>query len=115
MWVVTGRLRRRLLSLAALVPLLGAAFAGFATSVTAAPTNASSANGSCQLNSAKGQIQHVIQIQFDNTHFSRDNPNVPSDLAQMPNLLNFVTNSVTLLTDHHTPLISHTGDDILTT
>jgi hypothetical protein len=111
---VTGRLRRRLLSLAALVPLVGAAFAGFATSVTAAPIQ-STASGTCQLNSAKGQIQHVIQIQFDNTHFTRDNPNVPSDLEQMPNLLNFITNKGTLLTDHHTPLISHTANDILTT
>ena len=25
-------------------------------------------------------IKHVISIQFDNVHFSRDNPNVPSDL-----------------------------------
>jgi hypothetical protein len=69
----------------------------------------------CQLNSAKGQIQHVIQIQFDNTHFLRDNPNVPSDLEQMPHLLNFIQNNGVLLTNHHTPLISHTATDILTT
>jgi len=111
---VTGRLRRRLLSLAALVPLIGAAFAGFATSAMAAPIQASSASGSCQLNSAKGQIQHVINIQFDNTHFTRDNPNVPSDLEQMPNLLNFIKGNGALLTNHHTPLISHTATDILT-
>ena len=36
-----------------------------------------------------GSIKHVIYMQFDNTHYSRDNPNVPSDLEQMPNLLNF--------------------------
>ena len=30
----------------------------------------------CQLNSAQGNIQHVIYVQFDNTHFRRDNPNV---------------------------------------
>jgi hypothetical protein len=69
----------------------------------------------CQLNSANGQIQHVIQIQFDNTHFLRDNPNVPSDLEQMPHLLNFIENNGVLLTNHHTPLISHTANDILTT
>ncbi len=68
----------------------------------------------CQLNSAKGNIQHVINIQFDNTHFTRDNPNVPSDLEQMPNLLNFIENNGVLLTNHHTPLISHTATDILT-
>src|SRR5262245_43227041 len=32
-------------------------------------------NNSCQLKSAKGEIHHVIYIQFDNTHFRRDNPN----------------------------------------
>ena len=58
--------------------------------------------GSCQLNSAKGNITHVIYIQFDNTHFLRDNPNVPSDLEQMPNLLNFMKNNGTLLTNDHT-------------
>jgi hypothetical protein len=68
----------------------------------------------CQLHSVKGNIQHVIYIQFDNTHFTRDNPNVPSDLEQMPNLLNFMESNGVLLTNHHTPLISHTGNDILT-
>jgi hypothetical protein len=33
--------------------------------------------------------KHVINIQFDNTHFRRDNPNVPSDLEQMPHLLRY--------------------------
>jgi hypothetical protein len=75
---------------------------------------AQAASNSCQLNSATGNIQHVIFIQFDNTHFSRDNPNVPSDLEQMPNLLNFIENNGVLLTDHHTPLIAHTADDVLT-
>jgi hypothetical protein len=66
------------------------------------------------LNSAKGQIQHVVYIQFDNVHFTRDNPNVPSDLEQMPNLLNFMESNGVLLTNHHTPLIAHTATDILT-
>jgi hypothetical protein len=82
--------------------------------VGALPAAAAPAND-CQLDSAKGQIQHVIQIQFDNTHFFRDNPNVPSDLEQMPHLLNFIKNNGVLLTNHHTPLISHTATDILTT
>jgi len=68
----------------------------------------------CQLNSAKGNIKHVIYVQFDNTHFTRDNPNVPSDLEQMPHLLNFIKSNGALLTNHHTPLISHTATDILT-
>ena len=56
-----------------------------------------------------GNIKHVIYIQFDNTHFRRDNPNVPSDLEQMPHLLNFIENNGTLLTNDHTALISHTA------
>lgn len=68
----------------------------------------------CQLHSANGAIQHVIYIQFDNTHFTRDNPNVPSDLEQMPNLLNFIESNGVLLSNHHTPLIAHTADDVLT-
>ena len=68
----------------------------------------------CPLNSASGNIKHVIYVQFDNTHFRRDNPNVPSDLEQMPHLLNFLENQGTLLSNHHTPLISHTATDILT-
>jgi hypothetical protein len=60
-------------------------------------------------------IQHVVQITFDNVHFFRDNPNVPSDLEQVPNLLNFFENNGTFLSNNHTPLIAHTADDILTT
>src|SRR6266436_776567 len=68
----------------------------------------------CTLNSAKGAIQHVIYIQFDNTHFTRDNPNIPSDLEQMPHLLNFILSNGVMLSNYHTPLISHTAPDILT-
>ena len=74
----------------------------------------SGGNGGCNLRSNRGAIQHVIYIQFDNVHFERDNPNVPSDLEQMPHLLNFLKNNGTLLTNSHTPLISHTSVDILT-
>ncbi len=77
-------------------------------------TTAQASGGGCQIKSAQGNIQHVIYIQFDNTHFMRDNPNVPSDLEQMPNLLNFITGNGTLLSNHHTPLIAHTATDILT-
>jgi len=68
----------------------------------------------CQLHSAKGDVQHVIYLIFDNVHFLRDNPNVPSDLEQMPNLLNFIRSNGTLLTNDHTVLISHTANGILT-
>jgi hypothetical protein len=87
----------------------------FATLFSGASVSVVTASTGCQLNSASSAIQHVIQIQFDNTHFTRDNPNVPSDLEQMPHLLNFIKSNGILLTNHHTPLISHTATDILTT
>jgi hypothetical protein len=92
------------------------AFALSASPVLAAVSSNSSGNhgNECQLDSAQGNIQHVIYIQFDNLHFSRDNPNVPSDLEQMPALLNFMEQNGILMTDQQTPLISHTADDILT-
>jgi hypothetical protein len=58
--------------------------------------------------------EHIVYIQFDNVHLRRDNPNVPSDLEQIPNLLNFLEDRGTLFTNHYTSLISHTSVGILT-
>src|SRR5215469_1396521 len=78
-------------------------------------TQTHKASGSaCQLGSFGDHIQHVVYIQFDNLHFTRDDPNAPSDLEQMPNLLNFIENNGALLANHHTPLIAHTATDFLT-
>jgi hypothetical protein len=105
---------RRLLILGVLV-LAGAAAAAFggASKTEAAPAGASpvTAGNGCEL---KGGIKHVIYLIFDNTHFLRDNPNVPSDLEQMPHLLNFLKGNGTFLTNDHTVLISHTANGILT-
>jgi hypothetical protein len=103
---------------ALLVAVVLAATLGFG-GASAARTNSQTATAAaavsgCQLTSASGDIKHVIYIQFDNTHFIRDNPNVPSDLEQMPNLLNFIRGNGTLLTNDHTVLISHTATGILT-
>lgn len=57
-------------------------------------------------------ISHLISLQFDNVHFSRDIPNVPSDLEQMPHLLNFLKGNGTLLTNHH-DVLSHTATNVL--
>ncbi|MGC1559326.1 MAG: hypothetical protein WA820_05725 [Bradyrhizobium sp.] len=76
---------------------------------------AGSAHAQCQLNSPSGKIKHVVYVEFDNVHFTRDNPNVPSDLEQMPNLLDFIEQKGTLDAGDHTVLISHTANDILTT
>src|SRR6266849_3957288 len=97
---------------------------GFALAVPAAPGLAATrapaahpafhvlASNACQLGNG---VQHVIQLTFDNVHFFRDNPNVPSDLQLMPNLLNFIQGNGTMLSNNHTPLIAHTANDILTT
>jgi hypothetical protein len=77
-------------------------------------TVSSAATPNCRLGSPQNPIQHVIYLQFDNVHFTRDIPHVPSDLEQMPHLLNFIKQRGTLLTQHHTPLIAHTGTNILT-
>src|SRR5215813_7759096 len=61
-------------------------------------------SSSCRL---ADDVRHVIFVQIDNTHFTRDTPNVPSDLEQMPHLLNFLENQGTL--------IANTATDILTT
>ena len=66
----------------------------------------------CQLGNG---VKHVVQITFDNVHFFRDNPNVPSDLELIPSLLHFIEGNGTLLSNNHTPLIAHTADDVLTT
>ena len=72
------------------------------------------ARAACTLASGGNKIKHVVHITFDNVHLRRDNPNVPSDLEQMPNLLNFILQNGTITGNHHTPLISHTANDILT-
>src|ERR1051326_5476788 len=94
---------------AALIVVLGV----FGAAQLASRSAQASGNASCRLR-PDGQIHHVIYIQFDNVHFTRDNPNVPSDLEQMPNLLNFLESNGVLDDNNHTPLIAHTGNDILT-
>ena len=107
--------RRRVLALAVLAVafLVATGLAAAQTSGGNSYSTAGAAADSCQLKSAKGDIKHVIYVIFDNVHFLRDNPNVPSDLEQMPNLLNFIRGNGTLLTNHHTVLISHTANGIL--
>ena len=80
--------------------------------VPAQPTLAAAApaSASCQLSNG---IKHVIYLQFDNTHLTRDRANAASDLEQMPNLLNFLTDNGTVSSTEHTILISHTAGGIL--
>src|SRR5258706_7175087 len=111
LWKSMRDVRRAVLNGVGVFAIVGLLLALSASGATAAPTPPSSG---CQLGSPKGGIKHVIYIQFDNTHFRRDNPNVPSDLEQMPHLLNFITDNGTLMANDHTALISHTATGILT-
>jgi hypothetical protein len=70
---------------------------------------------SCHFKSAGNKIKRVVFLTFDNVHLRRDNPNVPSDLEQMPHLLNFLQENGTVSGNHFTPLISHTAQDIVST
>jgi hypothetical protein len=100
--------------LAALVVVAAGSVAaiGLTAAASAAPALASGAPAStCQLGNG---VQHVVSLVFDNVHFFRDNPNVPSDLEQMPHLLNFLESNGTVMSNVHTPLIAHTADDSLT-
>src|SRR5579864_7296549 len=98
----------RLVAVAALAvgTQVGAAPGAHASSIAAPPAS------SCQLGNG---VSHVFEITFDNVHFFRDNPDVPSDLELMPHLLQFIEQNGTLLSNNHTPLIAHTAVDSLTT
>ena len=113
---MVGRGFSRTFAVPAVVALALGVTAATAAAGTAAPRQAgthAAAGTTCGLG-PNGTIKHVIYLQFDNTHYTRDNPNVPSDLQQMPNLLKFITGHGTLITHEHTPLIAHTADDIVT-
>jgi hypothetical protein len=107
-----GGLRASAATLAAGAAVLVSALSLTGGVAAAAPSAPHPQAPACQLG---GGIQHVVNLGFDNVHFFRDNPNVPSDLQLMPNLLNFFTGNGTFLSNNHTPLIAHTGDDLLTT
>src|SRR5690348_252509 len=122
-WPPGGKTMKPVKSVRWFTALAGSAtlLAGLAVTAASAPAHAAAAApagktappsaSSCDL--ANG-IKHVVQLTFDNVHFFRDNPNVPSDLELMPNLLNFFENNGSFLSNNHTPLIAHTADDILT-
>src|ERR1700760_2607114 len=92
--------------------LAGTSMAATGAADSAAKPAAATADASCHLGNG---VKHVVTIMFDNVHYFRANPNVPSDLQQIPNLLNFFENNGTFLSNNHTPLIAHTADNILTT
>lgn len=105
--------RRVLAAAALLAPLAAASILHPVALLTPSVAHAAG----CVLSPAQPSITHVIFIEFDNTHFMRDiarngQANVPSDLEQMPHLLNFLKTNGTVLSNHHNQLISHTSDGI---
>jgi hypothetical protein len=98
---MTTRIRRTALAFALAVPLI-AVVAPWTPNAIAAPT--------CELGNG---IEHVVSITFDNVHFFRDNPNVPSDLELMPHLNDFIQDNGVMMSNNHTPLIAHTAEDSL--
>jgi hypothetical protein len=107
-----GKINRRRIALSAgMTAALTVSLAAVAAAATSSPVGATPTSSStCQLGNG---VKHVINLVFDNVHFSRDNPNVPSDLEQMPHLLNFLEQNGTVFSNTHTPLIAHTADDSL--
>ncbi len=99
--------------LSAWVTVAALATSGLVPAAAAAAATTTHARPACALGTG-GSIRHVIYIQFDNTHYTRDNPNVPSDLQQMPSLLSFLASQGVVITHEHTPLIAHTANDIVT-
>jgi hypothetical protein len=82
-----------------------------AGTVSRSAKSATATTSSCSLGNG---VKHVIDIVFDNVHVNRDNPNVLSDIEQIPSLYNFIKQNGTLLTNNHTPLIGHTANDLTT-
>lgn len=106
-WRRFSRLSLATVAMASTAGLTGIGAAGHAVAA-AAPVQVA---GGCQLGNG---VSHVVELTFDNVHFFRDNPNVPSDLELIPHLLNFIEQNGTMLSNNHTPLIAHTAVDSLT-
>src|SRR6266480_3713207 len=106
---------KRLKVTGALVIALALAAVTAGSIVQAGPGTAAAANGEsgCKLHGNGTDLQHVIYLQFDNTHLFRDRSNFASDLEQMPHLMNFLSDNGTLSDNEHTILISHTAGGIL--
>jgi hypothetical protein len=67
LWESMRDLRRAILNGVGVLAIVGLLLALPASDATAAPTPPASG---CQLGSPKGEIRHVICIQFDNRHFA---------------------------------------------
>src|SRR5580704_10582309 len=84
--------------------LAGTSMAATGAAANAAKPAAATAGTSCHLGNG---VKHVVTLVFDNVHYFRDNPNVPSDLQQIPTLVNFFAMNNTFLSSPHTPRSAH--------
>src|SRR6266498_5175788 len=110
-----GRARRG--SVAAAFPVAGLAAIAFLAAGATPSASGGAARPAAKLAEdckLEHGAKHVVYLIFDNVHFLRDNSNVPSDVEQMPHLLNFIRSNGTMMTNSHTVLISHTANGILT-
>src|SRR5579863_6398797 len=110
--MVAGRIVGTTFMVAGVTAAISSGVVNTTANASGVSTLAQASSSSCDLGNG---VKHVIELTFDNVHFFRDNPNVPSDLEMMPNLLNFIEGNGTLLSNDHTPLIAHTANDSLTT
>jgi hypothetical protein len=92
---------------------LAAAGAVLAAMLSGGPTASAAPVSGCEF--PNPAYHHVVWLQFDNVHLRRDNPNVPSDIEQMPALRAFMTQNGSLLSNDHTILISHTAGGLMST
>lgn len=109
---VAGRIVATTVMVAGVTVAISSGVVSTAANASGVRTLAHDSLSTCDLGNG---VKHVVELTFDNVHFFRDNPNVPSDLEMMPNLLNFIEGNGTLLSNDHTPLIAHTANDSLTT
>jgi hypothetical protein len=77
-------------------------------------TIAATGAAACELHARGGVVARVVHIQFDNLHLRRDNPNVPSDLEQMPHLLDFLASDGIIGGNHQTSPLAEKATDALT-
>lgn len=100
---------RWVIACAAMVTAAGAAVAVAPTAAASTVGASTAAAQPCDL--ANG-IKHVVNIQFDNVHLTRDDPNVPSDLQQMPALYRFITQHGVMMANDHDVLV-HTATNFI--
>jgi hypothetical protein len=105
---VAAVLENRLL-VALLSALLAVGSASLTNAVLQHQAQVSAATGGASACHLANGIGHVVNLQFENLDLSRDSATVPSDLEQMPHLLDFLEANGTVLGANHAALASLTG------